>query len=495
MKRIALILSLAVMLSSFVGFGVWSAGQVSSVVRFEPNYILADCVRECSHTPTAFVNAPPCSHYYGQYLAIHKPKAYGFHQPFATCGYTPQQLESAYGFADAIKSGNDGSGVTVAIVDAYDNPQTLQDAETWSLRNGLPLIKYESLTPASYNAECGPDGWAVEQSLDIEAVHAMAPGATILYSAASDCTDTAMLAAEKAVLNNGTASIITNSWGSTGGSGNEKPNVLQEYEALWKRAAALGVSVLFSSGDNGPNGQSPYPPYSTVTPEYPASSPHVTAVGGTTLAVGSVGQYEFETGWSTDASQEMHGIRDRSRVWWQEGVPGQFVYGSGGGADPIFPQPAYQAGVVPLSMSEVVLGPSMRVSPDVAMDADPSTGLLMGLTMRFGKVDRYGEVSVGGTSLAAPLFAGVVALADQKCSYRLGFLNPQLYKLYDTPAYRTIGPKRVAMVQQGFRQGTHSAENSYLVTGGIPTELIPRAGYSNMYGLGSPNGESFLAAL
>jgi subtilase family serine protease len=113
--------------------------------------------------------------------------------PYAPCGYVPGQLQSAYGLSPAIGAGDDGSGVTVAIVDAYASPTLLSDAQEYAARNqpGAPLqtSQFKELSSKSFNniERCEANEWFVEQSLDVEAVHASAPGAKIFYAVAKNC--------------------------------------------------------------------------------------------------------------------------------------------------------------------------------------------------------------------------------------------------------------------------------------------------------------------
>src|SRR6202000_776713 len=135
----------------------------------------------------------PCSAYYGQKTATDKPSAYGKKQPYTVCGYVPQQYQSAYGESALLRAGVDGRGVTVAITDAYAAPTILADAQKYNQVHGQPAFKsgqFSQIPPAAdgYDMiqQCGPQGWYGEETLDVEAVHAMAPGAKIVYVGASD---------------------------------------------------------------------------------------------------------------------------------------------------------------------------------------------------------------------------------------------------------------------------------------------------------------------
>src|ERR1700744_4806487 len=144
--------------------------------------------------PGARYGVQPCSSYYGQKEATDKPPAYGKTQPYAVCGYVPQQYQSAYGESSLLRAGVSGKGVTVAIVDAYAAPTILADANKYSQVHDQPTFssgQFSQITPAANGyddeSECGPQGWYGEETLDVEAVHAMAPGAKIVYVGAAGC--------------------------------------------------------------------------------------------------------------------------------------------------------------------------------------------------------------------------------------------------------------------------------------------------------------------
>ena len=143
--------------------------------------------------PGSRYGVQPCSAYYGQKVATSVPSAYGQQWPYTICGYSAAQYQAAFGLTRSIKNGIDGRGVTVAITDAYAAPTILADANTWSKRHGLPSLNghFSQVTPGpdGYNQQnaCGPQGWYGEETLDVEAVHGMAPGANILYAGGKNC--------------------------------------------------------------------------------------------------------------------------------------------------------------------------------------------------------------------------------------------------------------------------------------------------------------------
>jgi subtilase family serine protease len=245
-----------------------------------------------------------------------------------------------------------------------------------------------------------------------------------------------------------------------------------------------GVAITASSGDDG---------YRT---EYPAASRFVTAVGGTSLAIGKKWNYLFETGWGTERSTFENGA-------WTPTPPGDFWAGGGGGTSRVFPEPWYQKPVVPRSLSHYFgangIPTGGRVVPDVAMVGDPYTGMEIGFTQTFPNGVYYSEYSIGGTSLSVPLFAGVMAIADQKAGMRHGFANPALYRIAGTSAYHDIvnPPHPVAVVARSYANGLNAAGGYHvrLASFNRTGTLHTRPGYDDVTGMGTPRGAAFFERL
>ncbi len=387
--------------------------------------------------PAGYRNPPVCSQYWGQlYDTVDSASLYTPYWrplPYAVCGYVPSQLRGAYDVAGPVAAGDDGSGVTVAIVDAYDSPTLLSDVQEYFKLNdpSHPLLssQFLNLTPPTVDdvTECDGSGWYPEQALDVESVHTMAPGADILFVGAQDCQDTSLLAALTTAVTSG-ASVVTDSWDDTLGDVFDDVSTHTAYDDTFMLAAATGVSVLFSSGDSGDNFSS----FGLAIPNYPASSPFVTAVGGTTLEINQDNQRAAEYGWST-AKQVL--CTPNTTNCDSATTPASslaYDYGDGGGTSYYYTEPYYQVPVVPADLAlrnDALFGPvPARVLPDISMDADPQSGMLIGLTQTFPNGTYYSQFKEGGTSLASPLLAGVIADADQAAGISLGFLNPVLYK-------------------------------------------------------------------
>jgi subtilase family serine protease len=395
--------------------------------------------------PEGFRNAPPCSSSYSQKLDTTDPpfgSNYPSPLPYAVCGYTPPQLQGAYGLTPQIANGVNGKGVTVAVVDAYVSPTLFSDAHEYAKKNqpGQPLAngQFGEFVSKTFNhAEtCEAPGWFGEQTLDVEAVHATAPGANILYVGAKNC-EGALFTAVQQVIDSHLAQIVTDSWGDNGGDLLDSAGVRKAFDNVLLMGVGTGVSVQFSAGDGGDE----FANLGANVADYPPSSPYQTAIGGTSLQIGAGNERVGELGWSTSKSVlctetlvavEYPGCTNPLIGGWVPPAPGKYIYGGGGGTSYQYPEPYYQQGVVPRALAERnsgTTGIANRVEPDVSAVGDPTTGMLVGETQTFPDGVYYDQYRIGGTSLSSPLFAGLVADADQVAGTSLGFLNPLLYKL------------------------------------------------------------------
>jgi subtilase family serine protease len=346
-----------------------------------------------------------------------------------TC-YTPGQIRVAYGIAPLTERGIDGRGETVvipALAESQPDPPAVsdlrQDMAGFDKRFGLPAPRMRVVTslagPASPWLSYG------EETLDAEMVHAIAPGAAItivLLSPASLTTPaaatTALTAMLKIGIRRGDVISISAGWGEHCFTSAEAARL----HATLRQAAARHVTVVAGTGDIGPvaepcdeldlvNGTS-FPLVRGVT--LPASDPLVLAAGGTTLnASHQSGAYHGETAWGLPY-----------------GTPGTDFQASAGGYSHRYVRPGYQ--------DDLVSGTARGV-PDVSADANGHTG--MALVISNGSVTNgsggYTISDSGGTSAATPLWAGVIALADQAAGHDLGFVNPALYRIASTPLRRT----------------------------------------------------------
>ena len=448
--------------------------------------------------------APPCSTYYGQKIATDKPSAYGKKQPYTNCGYTPRQIRGAYHVS---QTGMTGKGQTVAIVDAYASPTMLSDANEYAKVTGDQPFRpgqytqYLSSTWTDTAAdECDAQSWYSEQTLDVESVHGQAPDANVTYVGAASCDDEDLLSALALIVDNHLASIVTDSWGDL----YDQATLIPVYDLVFEVGAAEGIGFFFSSGDNGYESPAEDPGSDQLQVDFPTSSPWVTSVGGTSLAIGPSNNYEWETSWGT----LLDPLAANGKSW-EFTPPGQYpdyYDGSGGGGvSTAFTQPWYQAGVVPNSLATSLptgtTSPTpMRVVPDVSALADPSTGILLGQTtlQPNGKTYAFSLSRIGGTSLSSPTFAGIEADAQQAAGHVLGFANPAISQRYGTSAFNDVtdhplGPGYLAEVRNNYTDASTKTGPilTYLRTLGIDGEgaaALPAVkGYDDATGVGSPD--------
>jgi hypothetical protein len=281
--------------------------------------------------------------------------------------FTPIQIRHAYGFDRAAfedashpQVAADGTGQTIAIVDAFDDPNIAHDLATFDSTYGLAAPpSFTKVNQTGGTTYPPPNrGWATEIALDVEYAHAMAPGANILLVEATSNSFGNLNTAVQYAANHG-AIAVSMSYGAGEFSGETS------YDSVFTHS---GVTYLSSTGDSGAPGG------------YQAFSPNVVAVGGTSLTLDSSGNYSSESGWS----------------------------GSGGGISQYESQPPYQSGVVTQSSTR-------RCTPDISFVADPNTGVRI--------YDTYGGsgfFTVGGTSASCPIMAGLTAIVDQGNSYLFG---------------------------------------------------------------------------
>jgi subtilase family serine protease len=434
--------------------------------------------------------AATCSRYWAQHVHTVKPSYRGFVEAsLPVCGYSAGQLRAAYGATWT----STGKGQTVALTEDETPTAMFQTLKNYAKTNHLPAPKpsqfrqikaggggqcdapSQDAAHTAHAAHAAP--YNDEAEMDSEAVYALAPGANQLMVVGSGCDeDQALLNAVVAVLN-GTggrpsASIVSNSWQIP--EGQVTP---QTVHAIAVRAAAEGVGLYFSSGD-------------TTGPTATASDSFVTAVGGTTLGIGARNNRVFETGWSNEEATLDGG------KWTGIGIGSA----GGGGATADYPQPAYQKGVVPASMSRVKDGTRVvigRAGPDIAADADLNTGMLTGYT----DSGHYRTQVNAGTSLACPLIAALVADAQQGRWSNFGFINPLLYRLAGTPAVRDVLPVNPSAPQQN-RAAYTPADDTFSPSIDIfgsqnraYTDQVLAKGYDTMTGIGTPNGPAFITGL
>jgi subtilase family serine protease len=412
-----------------------------------------------------------------------------------SCGYQPSEVRAAYGLNNVAL---DGTGETIVIVDAFGSPTIEFDAWAFSIIYGLPpvdltIVKAPGIVHNPHGA-----GWDGETTLDVEWAHAMAPGAKIalVVATAHNSLDEAINYAVVHHLGN----TISNSWSSLEGFGN--PAQMNRVERILQMAAVQGIDVNFSSGDSGDEEAN----VGFKTVDYPGSSVYATSIGGTSLALSTDSTVQFETGWGTNITRIVDIDANHHQVPLDPPFNFGFQFGAGGGTSLTFDKPAFQAAVP---------GAKRRV-PDVGMLADPYTGVeIIQTDVTTGDL----QVGViGGTSLACPLFSGVMALAAQKAGHGLGQAAPLLYGL-PAGAVRDIKGPNPANNVTGTVNGTaYSADELagpldapgttyfsafyntastrfYVLTFNTDSSLAATDGWDNVTGVGAPNGQAFLDAI
>jgi subtilase family serine protease len=456
------------------------AGRITAVLGLDDS--AATITPAQAHVPvlTASPNAAGagCATSWGSTNNAAVPQKYPTgSQSNVLCGYTTAPLRAMYGLG----SGDTGGGVDVAIVGAYNDTNIVSDTDHAASDFGSPQLapgQYQAFLPSggfSSNPNCNVDSWMTEQALDVQAVHTEAPAAGLLYYPATDCT-TLVVAFEQAV-STGKASVITDSWDYTGES-TVPADVRTAFENAAVEAAAQGQTVLFSTGDEGDDSTTA----GTAEANFPAVDPWVTAVGGTTTGLDTSRRTALLTGWA-----DIGNVQTGSTWTPLPPTSGGFPGGAGGGRSSLYAEPTYQDAVVPAALSG-----GHRAIPDIAADADPFTGMAIGVTTAHG----YVEEPIGGTSEASPLTAGLAADAGQRVGGGgwLGLINPALYQM-TSPAITDVTDQK-AGVWTPFApvQGT-STQGSYLIdVGSRPQSLVSQPGWDNETGLGTPNA-GFIAAL
>lgn len=422
--------------------------------------------------------------------------------------FTPTTMRNSYNVTPLISAGHDGTGVTIAIIDSFGNPNMASDLNVFNTQMGTahmcgePGVTCSSGMPTFQHVywngktmvKAPPSGsngtglqtrniWALETALDVEWAHSIAPGANILNVTTNPAETLgvqgfpAMMNAEQYIVDNHLATVISQSFASAEEAFASTKSLLNLRHAFTS-AAANGVTVLGSSGDGGSANSKKTPvknpvtfPFPTV--EWPASDPLVTGVGGTYLCTNPF------TGIGTDTTNppaECQAQSNREFAW----------IDAGGGFSHVFGKPDYQnnlpAGSTPIG--------TMRGVPDIAYQASSHTGVLVydtapgdaesGVICPDGNPCSAGWYVVGGTSASAPQWAGLVAIADQMAGHGLGLINPKLYTLASGPNYGTY----FYDVTTGNNQADPDVPGFDASTGWDPVT-----------GLGTPNAANLIPAL
>ena len=293
-------------------------------------------------------------------------------------GYGPSSLQSAY----KLPSSTAGAGETVAIVDAYDDPDAAADLATYRAAWGLPACGTGCFSKVNQNgaasplpAASGTTGWATEESLDIDMVSAICPNCHIILVEANSASTASLGTAVNSAVKLG-ADFVSNSYGGTESSSD--PTYDTEYYNH------PGVAITASAGDDG---------YGV---SYPAASRYVTAVGGTSLTTAASTRGWAESVWGSTSGGE----------------------GTGSGCSADDAKPAWQTDT----------GCAKRTDNDIAAVADPNTGVAV-----YDSYDQSGWLEVGGTSASSPIIASTFALAGTPAAgtYPASYIYQHTGSLFD----------------------------------------------------------------
>lgn len=385
------------------------------------------------------------------------PRLIGYPKTGTYC-YTPHQLRVAYGVESLYEHGFTGKGQAVVDIVSYGSPTLQQDMQVFDAQFHLPPVNLKILAPLG-TAAFNPNnqamlGWASETSLDVQIIHAIAPNAAIvvLTSPVDETEGTIglpqFLQLEQYALSNHLGNIVSQSWVASevtlsDSAGRQE---VAQWDTFLKQATTQDGMTFFSgSGDNGATDYADLQATklsSVATTTFAPDDPWVTAVGGTSLL--RQGSNTSEVAWNM----------------------------SGGGFSQFFSIPSYQK-MLPPSVQTLLKG--RRGVPDVAGDADPLTGLV------FYEAGTWNLA--GGTSASTPLWAGLMAIANQMADKGLGFINAALYKLATSNRYTA-----------DFHDITHG-NNSIHAQGVNVPGYAATTGWDPITGLGSPDAANLLPDL
>jgi subtilase family serine protease len=427
------------------------------------------------------------------------------------CGYQPSDIQTAYNLTPLYQHGLNGTGTTIAIVDAYGSTTIAQDAQAFSAAMGLPPINLTVIgTPTESNFSGDANsGWATETTLDVEWVHAVAPGAKIVLvvtptNSFSDLFNGIVTAASTPGV-----VAISNSWSGfdVGVAGDGE--FYRAADSLLQAIGATGISVDFSMGDYGDNASQLGGLYTSTG--WPGSSPFATGVGGVSVVLDQSKHIAWQSSWGTELTEIADTVALGSPPLDIPNNEGFDAGGTGGFSD-TYPKPFWQFGVPG----------ERRGTPDISWVADPFTGVEIIYT-----ADAAGDLGIeviGGTSVACPMFTALWGIATQRAHHPLGQAAPRLYRIppgsgaitdivgltsqnnvtgtvYDTGGTNPIRATELAAPlnnQPKFISALYNSPFStrwFVLMFGVDSTLQAAPGWDVATGLGSPNGWDFVQAV
>jgi subtilase family serine protease len=388
-----------------------------------PGQLAGGAGRPAARAPAPVVRiSPDAIHAAGP--SSQPPTTASCEQDYHIACYSPGQIRQAYQLLPLADRGITGAGQTIVIVDSFGSPTISRDLRVFDQAFGLPappsltVIQPAGRVPA-YRPTGNRAGWAGETSLDVEYAHAMAPGAKILLveTPTSENEGTTgfpqIVSAEEYVIGHHLGQVISQSFSATEQTFPSRASLLH-LRAAYLDAARNGVTVLAASGDSGAAdlrfNQNSY--YLRPVTSWPDSDPLVTGVGGTQLRLGLAGH-------RTAPDRAWNDTYNPAASLFISGNRGPSPLASGGGKSVMFGRPSYQ------DVVRAAVG-GQRGVPDISMSAACNGSVVE--YQSFGG-QPPGWYPTCGTSESTPLFAGIVALADQLAGHPLGPINPRLYQL------------------------------------------------------------------
>jgi subtilase family serine protease len=514
------------------GVPLKSAGGAGSNGLFFTANCFGGPATETFTTPGGGPSAVYTGNTYGSGIASVPPGA-------PQCGYDSADMQAIYGLNTVYANGFAGTGQTIVIVDAFGSNTILADANTFSRLNKLPplktglggnfqIVKPNGTATCTATNGCIGGNWQFETTLDVESAHSIAPAANILLVLGADNSFTNLDIANLFAIDNLAGNVISNSFGLPEIVFVDlAPSILIVENNLAQTAAALGISLQVSTGDAGDNLAFDQANFgiNATSPGFAASSPFATAVGGTSTFLGADHTVKFQTGWGLNFARIANPNPNPPVV-----PPLGFGFngGAGGGPSTVFAKPAFQN----------KLTGAFRQTPDIAMVADPQTGLELIVTPdSVPGHPQFVEV-FGGTSLSAPMFSAMWALTSQAAGGGpLGQAAPLLYSLPPSAItdVRQIGspnnvkgvisipntpPKPPTIIHESakdlaapstcaappctlgnttnfvsalFQSSTSTRWDVFVF--GTDSSLTTGPGWDNVTGLGTPNGLTFINAV
>ncbi len=408
---------------------------------------------------------------------------------------TVVELRRAYDLNSLYASGYNGSGQTVVIVDAYGSPTIYDDLLrfiTWQNAHGANLpwttiaevrshlhVYYPTGKPtfSPLNAALDEIGWSIETTLDVDMVHAIAPGADIALVVASSPAGNVLNLAVQYAITNHLGAVLSQSFGvpEYAVAGNNAQIMQAHFNYLLASQPSYNITVFASTGDDGATNGGPF-----NNALFPASDPYVTGVGGTNLFMDCTDGFKEGTGsWDNNThvgltySYEIAG--NDYEAMQADGYPTPSdIVTTGGAMSMLFPIPTWQSGITLTDTNGNSITPTMRAISDVSFDSGVYGGLGRVPWSALGYTINY---IVGGTSAGSPFWAALTAIANQIRGSSIGYINPSLYGFYFGGSAYTSG---------AFHDIT-SGDNTF-PHGGTVAGYRATIGWDPPTGIGSPDG-------